>query len=361
MNTVDARFDAARLTVARRRRGMTKVELGRSVSLTARRIAGFENEGQIPPDSTVTRLGAVLGFPVPFFYRPSIPITSPDAVSFRSFSKLSASRRDAALAAAALAVEFGDWINARFCLVGPDVPDLRDLDPGAAGTALRSAWGLGDEPAPNVIHLLEAHGVRVFSLPADCVQLDAFSFWRHGVPFIFLTRDKSPERGRWDAVHELGHLALHTGCPPQGRELEAEADAFAAEFLLPGQGVRASAARFPSLRDVVDEKVAWEVSALAYIRRLYQLGLLTEWQYRSLVIEASTAGYRRAEGDIPAEISQVWPKIKALLKDDGLSLADISVELAIPACELRDLIFSPLSVIDGDGTSGSAVRQLRAL
>jgi Zn-dependent peptidase ImmA (M78 family) len=340
---------------------MTKVSLGRAVDLTARRIAEFENEGEAPPERTIVRFSEVLNFPPPFFYRPTISSPTPDTVSFRSFSKLPAGRRDAALAAAGLAIELGDWVDSRFRLPTPDLADVRDLDPAAAGAALRAAWALGDHPAPNMIHLLEAHGVRVFSLADDCRQLDAFSFWRDEVPFVFLARQKSPERGRWDAAHELAHLVLHLGAPPQGREQEADADAFAAEFLLPSNGVRASAARFPSLRDILEEKVTWEVSALAYTRRLHQLDLLTDWQYRSLVIEASTAGYRRSEGDIPAETSQIWTKVQAMLKDDTTNLFDISAELAVPVADLRELIFSPLSLIEGQGSGGPKTRHLTAL
>lgn len=355
-------FNPDRLALARQRRAMTKVALGRAVELTARRIAELENEGEIPPETTVARLAEVLGFPAQFFYRPSVNAPTPDTVSFRSFSKLPAGRRDAALAAAGLAMEFSDWINDRFRLPHPDLADLRDLDPSAAGAALRSAWGLGGQPAPNMIHLLEAHGSRVFSLTEDCAQLDAFSFWRDGFPFVFLTRHKSPERSRWDAAHELAHLVLHLGSPPQGRVQETEADAFAAEFLLPANGVQATAARFPSLRDVLDDKVTWEVSALAYIKRLHQLQIVTDWQYRSLVIEASTAGYRREEGDIPAESSQVWPKVKTLLKEDKITLADVSADLQIPVAELRGVMFSTLSLLDGGGSPSSAPRtRLRAL
>jgi hypothetical protein len=130
---------------------------------------------------------------------------------------------------------------------------------------------------------------------------------------------------------------------------------------LPANGVGASAARFPSLRDVLDEKVTWQVSAFAYIRRLHQLDLVTDWQYRSLVIEASAAGYRRAEGDIAAESSQIWTKIKTMLHDDGIGLTEISAELAVPVVDLRGLIFSPFALLMGSGRGGPAARHLTAL
>lgn len=329
---------------------MTKVELADAVDLTARRIAQYENQGEVPPPATEVSLAQALRFPVEFFHRPAPPDLSGDAVSFRSFSRLPAGRREAALAAAAIAVEIADFIDERFQLPEVDVPDHRDTDPSTAALAVRAAWALGDAPVPNLIHLLESHGVRVYSLVDDCAALDGFSLWYEGRPFVFLTHHKSPERGRWDAAHELGHLVLHAG-RPQGRDCEKEADAFAGELLLPETGVRVSAPPFVSMRDVVDEKLDWRVSAMAYIRRLNQLGLLPERRYKSLVIEASQAGYRRAEGDIDRETSQLMPKVLGMLRAEGTAVGDIAAALGLTSSEMRGLLFSALEVVDGQGPS----------
>jgi hypothetical protein len=42
--------------------------------------------------------------------------------------------------------------------------------------SLPNRWGLGERRAPNMVHLLEAHGVRVYSLAQECADVDAFSF-----------------------------------------------------------------------------------------------------------------------------------------------------------------------------------------
>ena len=38
---------------------------------------------------------------------------------------------------------------------------------------------------PNVVHLMEAHGIRVYSLVQDGASFDAFSVWHGEVPFAF--------------------------------------------------------------------------------------------------------------------------------------------------------------------------------
>ena len=359
-------FNPSRLTLARRRRGITKVDLATAVDLTARRIAQFENQGERPPTGTVEMLASALAFPVEFFYRPTPPDPTADGVSFRSFSRLPAGKRDAALAAASLAVELAAAIDEHVELPSVDIPDLHEADPTTAALALRSAWALGEDVAPNMIHLLEAHGVRVYSLVDECADLDGFSLWYDGAPYVFLTHHKSPERGRWDAAHELAHLVLHAGGPLQGRDQEKDADAFASEFLLPESGIKATAPPFVSLSDVLDEKVHWQVSAMAYIRRLNQLGMLPERRYKSLVIEASQAGYRRQEGDIDREVSQLIPKVLAILREEGIGISDLASAIGVSPAEVRGLLFSTLESVDGGRPAGPPSappngRHLRAL
>jgi Zn-dependent peptidase ImmA (M78 family)/DNA-binding XRE family transcriptional regulator len=353
-------FNPDRLAHARLRRGWTKVALADAVDLTPRRIAAYENEGEVPPETTLRSLAQALDFPVEFFHRDSLPMPRADQVSFRSLSKLTSGRRDAALAGAALAEDLCAWLEERFELPSSDLPDLREVEPESAATVLRSMWELGEQPTPNLIHLMEAHGVRVFSLVDDCHELDALSTWNNGAPYVFLTHHKSPERARWDAAHELGHLVLHLESPPQGREQEDEADRFARELLLPGRGVRTTAPKVVTLEAVRAQKTYWKVSALAYIRQLHHLQVLSDWQYKTLIIEASQAGYRTSEGDIERERSQLLPKVLTALRSEGVTVSDVASELAISPQELRGLLFMSMQAVDGgDGSPSNARADLR--
>ena len=104
----------------------------------------------------------------------------------------------------------------------------------------------------------------------------------------------------------------------------------------------------------------WQVSALAYVRRLHQLSVITDWQYRTLVIEATQAGYRRREDDFERETSQVIPKVLGMLSDEGVSLRQITSDLAITPAELRGLLFIPLTAVEG-GDEGGGARQMAVL
>jgi Zn-dependent peptidase ImmA (M78 family) len=218
----------------------------------------------------------------------------------------------------------------------------------------RAKWGLGENsPAPNMVHLLEAKGVRVFSLTPEYSDVDAFSFWHDGKPFVIINTLKSGERGRFDAAHELGHLVLHghNGCSAWTKESEREANQFASAFLMPGSGVRRRVPRNPTTDQVLREKQYWRVAALALTYRLNDVGLLTEWNYRQCLIELGRLGYRLGEpGGIPRERSQVLEKVFRSLREQGLSARSIADELQIDVEEFNMLVFGlVMTSFDGGG------------
>src|SRR5690242_13883255 len=107
-------FTPSRLALARRRRGLTKVQLAKKSGLTARSITDYESARTEPLPDTVVRLADALGFPPSFLEASDIPEITPQATTFRALSKLTATKRDQALSAATLALDFHGWISERF-------------------------------------------------------------------------------------------------------------------------------------------------------------------------------------------------------------------------------------------------------
>lgn len=349
-------LNPSRLIVARKRRGLTKRALADRAGISTRSLSAYESGTQEPNSETRRRLADVLGFPLSFFERSDLEEPSLDATSFRALTRLTARRRDQACSSATLALELADWLDARFELPEADVPQLRGVDPETAADAVRKSWGLGESPIANMVHLLEAYGVRVFSLAEECVEVDAFSFWRDGVPYMFLNTMKSAERSRMDAAHELGHLILHWGHEtPRGREAEHQAQAFGSAFLMPRGSVLAKAPRTARIDHLIKAKAYWKVAVANLAYRMHKLGLLTEWQYRSLFIEIGERGYRRNEPrSIDRETSQILSKALATLRAEGMTKADIAEALGLPIEELNKVIFGlVLTPLDGRGNPNS--------
>lgn len=346
-------FNPSRLEFARKRRGLTKKELAAKVGLTPRSISMFENRESPPAEDTLKKLALALSFPISFFSGEDIDVPHQETVSFRAMSKLSASRRDAALNSGAIAFLFNQWIEKRFTLPSPDLIDVeKGEDPEAAAMMLRQYWGIGELPIRNVIHLLEAKGIRVFSLAENTVEVDAYSLWRDNTPFIFLNTMKSSERSKFDAAHELGHLILHKHGTHVGQDAEIEADRFASAFLMPRSSILASASavRLATISTLIALKKKWGVSLAALAYRLHKLDLLTDWHYRTLCIEMSKKGYNKSEPEsIEREYSKIWEMAFTSLRNEKISKEHIAQDLDIHVKEIESLVFGlvTMNVIHG--------------
>jgi len=348
-------FTPSRLTLARKKRGLTKKELAEFVGLkSAQSIINFESENHSdkPSEETLIRIAQALEFPVSFFKGEKIELISADSASFRALSKMSAAERDSALAAGQIAFWVNDWIENQFNLPPNQLPDLRGASPQEAALLLRQVWALGERPVSNLIHLLESKGVRVYSIVEDNYNVDAFSVWNNGTPFVLLNTLKSAERSRFDAAHELGHLVLHKHGVPRDRTAEKEADSFASAFLMPEGSVRASAVRNPSWTTLIQMKHEWLVSLAAMIYRLKELDLLTEWQNRTFVIDLRKRGWHKDEPySIPKETSQIFSKIFQTLEEEKISKVNVAQELNISKKDLCRLLFDlPVMEIKGGNT-----------
>lgn len=343
----------SRITLARKRRGLTLAEVSERAGVSLQSLSNYETGRTAPRSDTLDRIASALDFPTTFFEGPALDELPAEGISWRARSKTSARVLEAARAAGTLGAMLYDWINVKFRLPAVDVPSLGKPDPETAAVMVRTRWGLGEAPAPNMVHLLEAHGVRVFSLDPDHAEVDAFAVWRDGVPFIFLNTLKSAERGRFDAAHELGHLVMHgseQACA--GPEAERQANEFASAFLMPRASVLGHMPSGAHVDQILRGKQIWNVSAMALTYRMHDLGLLSDWQYRSTCAELSRLGYRSAEpqGMERRETSQVLTKVFTALRTKGIRPASVATELGLTSDEMNRLMFGlTLTTFSGEG------------
>ncbi|ONI92388.1 hypothetical protein ALI22I_04420 [Saccharothrix sp. ALI-22-I] len=325
----------SRLVLARTRRGLTAVELARKARTSPASIGDYEHGRRQPRPATTARLTEALGFQAGFLEADDVPDIE---VAFtRPASKR---QRDAAVSAARLALGFDAWLTRAFTFPDPDVPTWEHPDPETAAEMVRARWSIPHRPAPNMVHLLEAHGVRVFSLPQDCAAAGPFSFRHAGTPYVFLDPTASPDQARFDVTRELGHLTRTD-----------DAQTFATAFLLPKAGVLAAVPRGALTEQVLAHSATWHVSPLALAHRLHALGLLTRPQHATVCAQLA----RRTTGMARRETSQVLTKVFRTLRAQGTTPHDIARELLLDAEELNGLVFGlVLTALPGQGDHGHA-------
>lgn len=360
-----AAFEPARLTSARKRRAETIAALSIESGISTKSLSEYENAKKEPSPETISRLARTLRVLPEYFSRPPLDDVPPGAVSFRAPSKMPQRNKEMALTIASHAIELRVWIDRNYETPAVDVPTLHKYTGvrGAAKAAavVRAKWGLGEAPLGNMIHLLELHGIAVFSAMTPRADiLDAFSFRADSRPYVLLCTTKSPERGRFDTAHELGHLVLHgEAVRTSGIGAEREADAFASEFLMPESDVRAQIRMNPTLQQIFKKKHRWGVAAIALTYRLHDLGLLSDWLYHTSCVNLSRMGYRSGEpnGKIERESSRLLSQVMSDLLTTPQGFEGLCRDLAVDPSGINDLVFNlaPM-VLRGEGQLSVPVR-----
>ena len=169
----------------------------------------------------------------------------------------------------------------------------------------RERLGLGSyDPIENIFKLLDGNGVRLLDLLIDQEGLYGLSGFskRYGLCILVNTQN-TIERNIFTAAHEYGHLLMHrpfyknvdlSEAMDRDEELENMADVFAANFLVPEVGLRDVWAKNAGrkeirLEDVVFLKHHFRVSTKVMVRRLRDVGMISEKESEELLAFAYKA------------------------------------------------------------------------
>jgi Zn-dependent peptidase ImmA (M78 family)/transcriptional regulator with XRE-family HTH domain len=311
VNSADTPVNAAMVTLARESRGLTQTELAPLIGVSQAMLSKIEGGTKTATEAMLARLVEVLQYPPEFFQQT-------DTVFGPGLSEFFHRRRQD------VGVKILGKVHAQINIMrmhvarllrSVEVPELkiRPLDmaefggkPQEVARAIRAAWQISDGPIPNVIRMIEDAGGIVIRYPFGSARIDAISRWVPGLPPLFFVNEGLPaDRERLTLCHELGHLVMHD---VPNATMEAEANQFAAELLMPAREVaphmdRITLARLGAL------KPYWRVSMAALLVRATELKKVSKKESQFLWMQM--AQYRRQE---PPELD-LAPETPTLLQE----------------------------------------------
>ena len=171
--------------------------------------------------------------------------------------------------------------------------DPLEYVPEDAARIMRMQWRMPSGPVRDLMGWLESAGCLVvaedFGAMTGGGRVDGLSQWVGDSPVMLVNGRAPTDRLRLTLAHELGHLCLHSA--ELGGDPEDEANAFAAEFLMPADLIR-SELRNLSLGKLHSLKRYWGVSMQALIERAHRLGTLSAQQRTGLYKALSRRGWR---------------------------------------------------------------------
>lgn len=304
-----------RIRQARELAGLTQAELAENIGTTQPIIAQYESGRLSPPEEILVALGESLGFPITFFSREDPPEFPLGSLLFRSHVAIAAAEKGKAYRLGQLEFEITSHLVKRVrSKIALRLPQLDDepADHVMAAQLTRNALGLGlDMPIAHLVKALEQSGIIVLSIPTRFKTCDSYSCWANvpssdssylvRKPLIIIAGEASGDRMRFSLAHELGHLVLHQAVK-ETREMEDEANKFAAEFLLPEGMMRSEFIRPVTLASITHLKPIWGVSLQALIHRASELNIISKSQNSYLQRQITSRGWKLVEPmTIPAE------------------------------------------------------------
>ena len=332
------------LETARRAQGHTQAELAERAGVTQAALSRYENDMREPESEVLGRLAEALGVTVSFLRysgraRGGMAVdahmrrrqTAPPSVWRRLEARLNMYRMHSS--------HLFEEVSLRSEQRIPTF-DPFDTDANTAARIVRMQWRMPVGPVRQLMRWIEAAGCLLIGEDFGTSRVDGLSQWVDDHPVILYNTQAPTDRLRLTLAHELGHLALHSSDVTD--DVEADANAFAAEFLMPAEYVR------PALRNLktgrlLDLKAEYGVSMQALVERAYHLQLLTPTQRTSMYKMFSARGWRTQEPGsdyMPPERPELAAAIGRDFTERGLTPDDIATMSGFHSAD-RNTIFRP--------------------
>lgn len=336
-----------RVRLARELRGFTQTELAARVGVKQPAIAQIERGVVQPAPTTLDAISFATRFPPAYFRKPPTEELPLGSLALLYRARASVKARDLSLAHgwATILWDAAKEMLDRLEPVDVRLPRLPDVDPGAAARVTRSELGLpADEPIDRLIYPIERAGVLVFALPVAVEGFDAFSMWTGEEPrrpIIVASRQSAGDRLRFSVAHELGHLVMHAPANGAVAQMERAADAFAAAFLMPEDGIRRDLIAPVTLTSLAALKPRWKVSISALAMRARDLGVVSATQHRYLMKQMGARGWRTSEPAgvaVPPERPRAFRKMAEVLFPAGTEESGLAGAARLAPQTVREIL-----------------------
>lgn len=345
-----------RLKLARSAAGLSLRDLQEKIEnrVTAQAIGKYERDESMPSSGVLIALADALGVSVDYLVGDQDMTL--ESVEFRK-KKITSKREEAQVEAKVLhllerylmveellGLRSVEWHRPREAPY-PVIQDVSEAD--RAAQSLREHWGLGTDPIPNLVELLEEQGIKVLSV--DLTNIDGLTaqvrrVQKSAVPVIVVNRKDWGERQRFTLAHELGHMVMDVSAKVDD---EKAAHRFAGAFLMPADALWAEIGKHRTSiggRELLYLKRLFGVSIQAITYRCKDLGIFSEPLFRRLFQEFHRLGWRSPPYEEP---DAQWPgeeptRFKRLtyraLAEGAISEPKASELLGISVRELNELM-----------------------
>ncbi|MBL4591306.1 MAG: ImmA/IrrE family metallo-endopeptidase [Phycisphaerales bacterium] len=324
----------AMVVVARECRGLHQKDLAKALGCAQSTISKYEIGSLCLPHDHTVAIASALKFDIGFFYQRDMVYGLGGDFLYRrraSVTKKMRTRVEAQANVLKMQVERllrSSSVEQAFPFPAID-PGGSEGSPEDIANVVRQAWRLPDGPIRNLTRVIEHAGGIVFTLDYQTDKIDGTNIRTPALPpMLFMNKNKSGERHRFNLAHETGHLVMHFFAAME--DAETQADRFASEFLMPRKQIQSDLKNL-DLPAAARLKDFWGTSMASIIRRARDLRKITESKYKQLNIALGATGQRKQEFyPIPFEEPEAYSNLKRFHTDHlGFEKGDMAKLLFI--------------------------------
>ena len=318
-----------RLKSARKRAGLSMRQLSEALDhrVSYNAIKKYEDGKMLPERAVLLSLADALKVQLEYFSRPvrfdlgDIEFRKRASLGSKQIDQIKEETRD--LLERYIEVEQLSGIKSEFLnpLTGREIKTEADVE--GAADLLRQSWQLGINPIPNVIEMMEEQEIKVLEIKA-ADKFDGLSTYVTGIPVTILNKTFFPDRKRFTALHELGHLVLPIS---DAVDKEKICNRFAGAMLIAEVEMKrllgSQRTNVPELGELIQIKEEYGISIQALMRRAYDLDIVNRTVYQKF--SRMIARHRKEEelGEFKGEEKafRFMQLIFRLVSEGGISMS----------------------------------------
>ena len=299
------------IVLAREARGLSQAELAELIGMSATNLSKIERADIGIAKELLETIADKTDYPVEFFFQKGEIV--PENLKYRKREVVAQKLITPIHAQVNVIRKHIYFLTLALQIPNADIPILEvsaTQTPQQIAIKLRKLWKVNTPVIDNITKLIEDNGIVTKSFPFNTDRVDSRSILTDDkLPIIFLNSSLLGDRQRFSVAYELGQLIMHTFCiVGLDRDVSHEANAFAAEFLMPEKEIRKDFGNDITIPLLGELKRKWKVSMVALLYRADDLGYLTPNQKRYLLQQFNQLKIRRREPmelDIPKERSSL--------------------------------------------------------
>jgi Zn-dependent peptidase ImmA (M78 family)/DNA-binding XRE family transcriptional regulator len=295
------------IVLARESRGWNQAELADKIGMSPTNLSKIERNDIGIQKEVLETIANETSFPIQFFYQPGTIL--PDNLSYRKRETVTQKLITLINAQINIIRRHTQFLSIALNIQSHDIPNMAVTEkqtPEKIAIKLRQLWNIDSVVIDDLSKILEDHGIVISTFDFGAGRVDSRSILTDDkLPIIFFNKTLLGDRQRFTLAYELGQLIMHTfNAVSTDRDISHEANAFAAEFLMPAKFIKEDFRNGVTIPILGELKRKWKVSMIALLYRADDLGFVTPNQKRYLIQQFNQLKIRRREPielDIPTE------------------------------------------------------------